>query len=54
VQVLVDLVVLYFNPAIEAATLVCQALPVFFQSYAATTEEHQQYLATTLLAAART
>jgi hypothetical protein len=52
--VLVDLVVLYFNPAIEAATLVCQALPVFFQHYAELTPEHQQYLATAFLAAART
>ncbi|KAL4859316.1 Condensin complex subunit 3 [Chlorella vulgaris] len=54
IEVLVDLVVLYFNPAIEAATLVCQALPVFFQHYAELTPEHQQYLATAFLAAART
>lgn len=53
-QVLVDLLVLYFNPAIEAATLVSQALPVFFQNYAELTPEHQQYLATAFLAAART
>jgi len=53
VQVLVELVLLYFNPDIEAATLVCQALPVFFQNYAELTSEHQQFLATAFLPAAR-
>lgn len=53
VQVLVDLVLLYFNPDIEAATLVSQALPVFFQNYAELTALHQQFLATAFMPAAR-
>ena len=52
-QVLVDLVLLNFNPALESATLVCQALPVFFQSYAEMSCDHQQFLATAFLPAAR-
>ncbi|PSC71431.1 condensin complex subunit 3 [Micractinium conductrix] len=53
VKVLIDLVVLYFNPDVEAATLVGQALPVFFQNYAELTDSHQQFVATAFLPAAR-
>jgi hypothetical protein len=52
-QVLADLVLLHFNPDIEPASLVCQALPVFFQNYAELTSVHQQFLATAFLPAAR-
>lgn len=48
-----ELALLHFNPEVEAASLVCQALPVFFQNYAELTPEHQQFLATAFLPAAR-
>ncbi|KAL4426507.1 hypothetical protein ABPG77_008365 [Micractinium sp. CCAP 211/92] len=53
VKMLIELVLLYFNPLIEAASLVSQTLPVFFQNYAELTAEHQQFLATAYLPAAR-
>ncbi|PRW59671.1 ARM repeat superfamily isoform 1 [Chlorella sorokiniana] len=53
VKVLVELTLLHFNPEVEAASLATQVLPVFFQNYAELTSEHQQFLATAFLPAAR-
>lgn len=50
---LVELTLLHFNPEVEAASLATQVLPVFFQNYAELTSEHQQFLATAFLPAAR-
>lgn len=52
-QVLVELTLLHFNTEVEAASLATQVLPVFFQNYAELTSEHQQFLATAFLPAAR-
>ena len=52
-QALVDLTLLNFEPSIEQATHVRQALPVFFEHFAQLHQQHHAILATALLPAAR-